>query len=405
MFRSFKDLGAVVVACAGLGAIPAHAAAPVAVNETAATASGASVRIDLGQGATGGPTRATIVASPTKGKITVIAGTRVIYAPDVCTAGTDSFRFTLSNGSGTSKPATAKVAVTPTASTTGAVLMIDPFLLNTLDNKASLTDIGLDILYRTQNWDAVQAKGLDADGSSAAIAVVQTTQCASDVTITANNGAVVLPYSANFLATPPGAGASSVTVPAASLVKVGGKVYAAALIQAPPAGTAVQFSTPVTVSATQGALQRQATMTLHPPAVVLIHGLWGDATSLQTVETYLQGRDPWHSGGIVEPICYSLYLAFDAKTDPLTTGKDACELTSKAALDVEIAHLMSTLDSRHIVGGRIDVVAHSMGGLVARHYATLSEYVSPRNRGLGAFHELVTLDTPENRVGAGDLSL
>jgi hypothetical protein len=37
-----------------------------------------------------------------------------------------------------------------------------------------------------------------------------------------------------------------------------------------------------------------------------------------------------------------------------------------------------------------------MGGLVARHYATLPEYFSPRNRKQGDFSEVITIDTPEN---------
>ncbi len=41
---------------------------------------------------------------------------------------------------------------------------------------------------------------------------------------------------------------------------------------------------------------------------------------------------------------------------------------------------MATLDKRHVVGGRVDVVGHSMGGLSIRHYSGLSEYRLPRNR-------------------------
>lgn len=52
-----------------------------------------------------------------------------------------------------------------------------------------------------------------------------------------------------------------------------------------------------------------------------------------------------------------------------------------------------------IVGGRIDIVAHSMGGLATRHYTTTNSYKSLQNqmrsRSEGLLHTVITLDTPE----------
>jgi pimeloyl-ACP methyl ester carboxylesterase len=281
------------------------------------------------------------------------------------------------------------------ATTTVNLYLVDPFLLGTLDNGATLGNLNLGTLYLRRNWTTVQAAGLVADSTSAAIAVVQTSNGTGSVKLTATDGAVLLPYNAKFLAQAPAAGSATLTVPAADLVKVGSVYFAAALVQAPPAGAAHSFSTSIAVTATQNSVRKQATMSLSPPPVVLVHGLWGDATSLQDLDAYLLATAPWKQSGLVEPVCYSLYLAFDAATDPLPRDGDSCEVTSKTALDNEIGHLMAVLDNRHIVGGRIDMVAHSMGGLVARHYSALSEYSGARNRGQGAFHELVTLDTPE----------
>jgi Bacterial Ig domain/Immunoglobulin I-set domain/The GLUG motif len=80
------------------GALPP----PVAVNETSTTGQATPVTIDLSVGATGSPTSAAIVSSPTHGTITVIAGTKVTYTPSICFAGTDTFTFTLANASGKS---------------------------------------------------------------------------------------------------------------------------------------------------------------------------------------------------------------------------------------------------------------------------------------------------------------
>jgi Putative binding domain, N-terminal len=64
-----------------------------------------------------------------------------------------------------------------------AVHLVDPFLLG-----ANLSSINLSPLYSAQNWAAVEAKGLVADGVSAAIAVVQTNDCASNIALTTRNG-------------------------------------------------------------------------------------------------------------------------------------------------------------------------------------------------------------------------
>jgi hypothetical protein len=112
------------------------------------------------------------------------------------------------------------------------------------------------------------------------------------------------------------------------------------------------------------------------------------------MQSYLDGAGHWYRQ-YVAPICYSKYLAFDAVTDPLSDGKHPCEVTSQAALETEINSLFATLDANHVVAGRVDTVAHSMGGLVLRHYASLSGYATNRNRTLGQLHTVATLNTPE----------
>jgi PGAP1-like protein len=98
----------------------------------------------------------------------------------------------------------------------------------------------------------------------------------------------------------------------------------------------------------------------------------------------------------VQVLCYSKYFGFDAPIDPLSAGStDPCEQTSSDALAGTIYPLLSNLDAKNIVGSRVDIVAHSMGGLAARYYASQSFYTSLRNRKQGQFHEIITLDTPE----------
>jgi len=90
-------------------------------------------------------------------------------------------------------------------------------------------------------------------------------------------------------------------------------------------------------------------------------------------------------------------------------GTKSCEQTSADALGSWIQEIWSQLDHNTvngvlspIIGGRFDVVAHSMGGLAARHYATFTasqfyktwNYESSRNRNQGDFSTVITIDTP-----------
>ncbi len=289
-------------------------------------------------------------------------------------------------------------AVTLTApSKAGPILyLVDPFLFAKLDNGGNQKNLDLTVLYQKHNMPAVRAAALDADNTSAAIAVVQSGNPAADVTLSTNNGTTLLPYDPKFLTkAPSGAGTTTLTIPAAQLVKVGSKYYAAALVQAPAVGAAYDVANPITVTARQNEAAPPVKMALDVPPVILVHGLWGDKSSLQDLRKYLLTSPQWRREKLVDAICYSPFLAFDAAKDPLTNGSDPCEVTSQTALDRQIEFLMATLDKRHVVGGRVDVVAHSMGGLTIRHYSGLSEYRLPRNRNQGVFHQVVTLDTPE----------
>ncbi len=268
---------------------------------------------------------------------------------------------------------------------------LDPFLVapNNLGNINLSTFLG-----GNPNLATYSAADIAADGTSAGILLFETSSL-DNVTFTVKQGtATLLPYAAKFMTTAPQTGAQSLVVTSANFFQVNGHEYAAVLLQGPLGG----YSSPntLTVSATQDSGTVTASLGLVMPPLVLVHGLWGDRTSLVNVEAYIDSVAPWDSQPqLVVPICYSLYLAFDATTDPLTGGNDPCEVTSAAAVETEVNSLMAALDSEHIVGGRADLAVHSMGGLVARNYASLSGYASLRNRMQGQFHALVTLDTPE----------
>ncbi len=235
------------------------------------------------------------------------------------------------------------------------------------------------------------AKALSADGASAAIFLFETGSN-SPVTFQVNNAASLVAYADNFQTTPPAAGQSSLTV--TNLIQVGASWFAPVLVQGPPGG--YSSNNVISLGASQGNDNASLSVPLVIPPLVLVHGLWGNSKSLSEAEKYLQTNAPWSSAPqFVAPICYSKFLGFDAKKDPLSGKGDPCEVTSKSALQTEIDSLLATLDSDGIVGARVDLLVHSMGGLVARNYASQGRYDSLRNRMQGQFHAIVTLNTPE----------
>lgn len=283
------------------------------------------------------------------------------------------------------------ITVNPAGAPAIEVHLIDPYLLDAYHTNPAKISEGS--LFGVYNRLDVQANGLVADGVSAAIAVVKTNDCSVNASLTTTNRTTLLLYDAKFLTNPPVQGTAALNFPAADLLKNGG--FGVALIQAPIGGPAPSF-TNVVVTAQQGSQTAQAQASLVPPPVVLVHGIWGDKTSLAGVASYLNENIPLVGDlGLVQALCYSKYFKFDAGADPLSGGSDPCEQTSKDAIAGTINGLLSTLDSFKIVGSRVDVVAHSMGGLAARWYAAQKSYRSLRDRNQGQFHEIISLDTPE----------
>jgi len=270
-----------------------------------------------------------------------------------------------------------------------SVVILDPYLIN----PGNLGNLKLKtFLAGNPDLANYQASALAEDGVAAGI-VLFATDTNAPVTFEIQNVGGLVPYTDDYLKHAPVAGESSVTV--SNLFNIGGTFYAAALFEAPataPSSQGQSFASGVT--ATQSANQLAANVNLVLPPVVLVHGLWGDSTSLSDVQDYLNGTGRWFKP-YVAPICYSKFLAFDAKNDPLSNGKDPCEVTSRDALETEINSMLATLDGDRVSAGRVDLIVHSMGGLVLRNYASQKGYASFRNGTLGQFHTTTTLNTPE----------
>jgi pimeloyl-ACP methyl ester carboxylesterase len=269
--------------------------------------------------------------------------------------------------------------------------VIDPYLLTIPTGNALPVSTVVSAFSANKSW----ASGLMADGSSAAIAVFGST-VSGNVTFTATNGTLVATYNEDFLTSTAEHGAASLVV---TPTEIDGEYYALALVlgETPPTakiGTNAEIAA-VTKGQSNSASYALATL---PTPVVFVHGLWGDLSSLASTESYLNAANKSFATYpfLLTPICYSVYLAFDAATDTVPGNGAGCERTSAQALNQYFSTtLLPQLDANRFVGGRVDAVVHSMGGLAARHYASTTGYKSVRNRMLGAFRNVITLDTPE----------
>ena len=269
-----------------------------------------------------------------------------------------------------------------------SLVALDPFLVA----PDHLGDLALaKFLAGNPDLQSYAAKAISADGTSAAVLLFATGSNAP-VTFQVNSAASLIRFTDDFLTTPPAAGQSTLKV--THLIEVGSTWFAPVLVQGPAGGYSA--NNVISLSATQSNNNAGLDISLVIPPLVLVHGLWGNSKSLSEAETWLQANPPWNSAPqYVQPICYSKFLGFDAKKDPLSRQGDPCEVTSHAALQTEIDSLLAMLDQDQIVGARVDLLVHSMGGLVARNYASQKKYESLRNRMQGQFHAIVTLNTPE----------
>lgn len=253
--------------------------------------------------------------------------------------------------------------------------IVSPYLMPAF--KTTPTNLNMAAFLPNQKARAkAEALGIAADDAAEAIVIYETSGNAP--VIVQALGAVVTHYSNDFLKWPPDTGSEILSIPSTRFIKANGKSYAVALIRP------VEFIPwPLSVKVQQGtkALSPKKFRVVMPP-VVLVHGLWGDRLSLKYVGAYLMDLDAYRNSPDIFPIEYSKEVPFDHQ-GPLS------------ALHSTVTSALQIFDKKRFIGARVDVVAHSMGGLVARVYSSKTYYRSLRDRVQGRIHQIVTLDTPE----------
>lgn len=167
----------------------------------------------------------------------------------------------------------------------------------------------------------------------------------------------------------------------------------------------------VTISAqnqTNGQTVNISVLILRPP-VVLIHGLWGSASDWDQFSPLVTGigtLDGRFSGG---PVNYDYPIgSMITTTDPPFSATLMKNISANAlGLDftwpIVLGQMQLTIGgfkaglnpaNASVAGIQADVVAHSMGGLVARTIASQPIFLSGNTFGQGDIHKLITLDTP-----------
>jgi hypothetical protein len=238
---------------------------------------------------------------------------------------------------------------------------------------------------------ATAGLGITADGAAALLVAVQAASKPSTATVMVTNEATLVAYDPAYSTTAPAAGSTSLTVSGSQIVQIKPGIFVLALLQSPdllkpgPDGGTPDLTKPIVVSITlDGTAQPARTVTLYPPAVMLVHGLWGTKMSLADVQAYLAQTAPWKNlpPAFLTAIQYENDAAFDSTV-------------ISTVMQSSIGKIESALTAAGVAAGRVDIVSHSMGGLVSRHYSALSAYTAPPSRTLGAFHQIITINTPE----------
>lgn len=126
---------------------------------------------------------------------------------------------------------------------------------------------------------------------------------------------------------------------------------------------------------------------VYRPPVILVHGVWSDSSTWNRLVDRL--RDNHYD---VCDTCLADYGDDPAGSfDPFSPGRPIQELASRVDRTLELYRRSGRAISQ------IDVVAHSLGGLVSRAFASRgSAYRRLDNYLAGDFHKLITFGTPHS---------
>jgi triacylglycerol esterase/lipase EstA (alpha/beta hydrolase family) len=140
-------------------------------------------------------------------------------------------------------------------------------------------------------------------------------------------------------------------------------------------------------------IQENIIIKVYRVPVILVHGVWtnpDDSWESTDFKQFLEGHGFW-----VAMVDYRKHNAktFDPCAEP-EIGNPAI-----AALKSRILEVLDRYNKQQISASQVDIVAHSMGGLIARGLCQQNGYKAKENYMKGQIRRLITIGTPH--FGAG----
>ncbi len=248
---------------------------------------------------------------------------------------------------------------------------------------------------------APPATSLAADGQSAVVLVYHS-QSSQQVTFALAAGGTGLeptagigslgPFDPNYLAnpSPPGGSVQSYTVATPTYgPDAAGNYWFLALLWSPGAMPAPSLSLAelAVTAAQQGqSAPSLASLLLEPPPLLLIHGIWSSPAGAGFTPGS-GGFYDWISGQYPHNQIFPVdYCAENSKefNDPVT----------QQTLLASMGNALASAAAAGMAARTVDVVAHSMGGLVTRYFLSTAGYLGNPALLQNPVHKLITIGTP-----------
>ncbi|HKR72937.1 MAG TPA: hypothetical protein VJR94_02380 [Candidatus Nitrosocosmicus sp.] len=135
-------------------------------------------------------------------------------------------------------------------------------------------------------------------------------------------------------------------------------------------------------------IQENITIKVYRVPIILVHGVWSNPNESWKITGFKEFLEL--HGFCVSMVDYQDYndKTFDPNAEP-EIGNQAI-----AALKSSIQKLLKEYHNKNISASQVDIVAHSMGGLIARGLCQQNGYKAKENYMKGQIRRLITIGTP-----------
>jgi pimeloyl-ACP methyl ester carboxylesterase len=133
---------------------------------------------------------------------------------------------------------------------------------------------------------------------------------------------------------------------------------------------------------------------LYRPPVVLIHGLWGNSVNTWVMTAFT--NELTDKGFIYAFADYGEHNSETFDPDAIKKTMDGKPFGNYGIDSIRnaINYILNVYRYFSIAASQVDIVAHSMGGLMARGFVQQDDYKRKENYMKGSIHRLITIGTP-----------